>query len=77
MSGDAATHDRILSDALVNNLQDVDVIVLAQASMARVVQAMPPGMLRPPVLSSPELAVKQARDVLASVRTSEMAGAAG
>jgi len=77
LSGDTGTHDRILSDALVNNLQDVDVIVLAQASMARVVQAMPPGMLRPPVLSSPELAVKQARDVLASVRTSEMAGAAG
>jgi len=34
--------------------------------MARVVQALPEGTLTMPVLSSPELAVMQARDVLAS-----------
>lgn len=66
LSGDTATHDRILTHALLNDMRDVDVIVLAQASMARVVATLPPGSLAAPVLSSPELAVKQARDVLAS-----------
>lgn len=77
LAGDTETHDRMLSTALTNDLQNVDVIVLAQASMARVVQSMPAGALHAPVLSSPELAVRQTRDVLASLRTAEMAGAAG
>ena len=66
LAGDTAMHDRILSNALRVDMKDVDVVVLAQASMARVVQALPEGTLTMPVLSSPELAVMQARDVLAS-----------
>lgn len=64
LAGDTATHDRILTAALLEDMQGVDLVVLAQASMARVVQAMPPGTLAMPVLSSPELAVRQAKQVL-------------
>lgn len=64
LAGDTATHDRILTKSLVEDLKDVDLIVLAQASMARVVKALPEGALRVPVFSSPELAVRQAHDVL-------------
>jgi Asp/Glu/hydantoin racemase len=64
LAGDTTTHDRILSEALRNEMKDVDVVILAQASMARVVKAMPKGSLSVPVLSSPELAVKSARAIL-------------
>jgi Asp/Glu/hydantoin racemase len=65
LMGDNETHDRILRKALVEDLNGVDAIVLAQASMARVVATLPPGALRAPVLSSPELAVLRARQLLA------------
>lgn len=64
MSGDGATHDRIVSEALLTRMQDVDVIVLAQASIARVIDGLPPGALKPPVLASPELGVRSVRKVL-------------
>jgi Asp/Glu/hydantoin racemase len=67
LTGDTATHDRVLSRALRDEMQGVDVIVLAQASMARVVKAMPKGSLQAPVLSSPELAVQRARAILTEV----------
>ena len=65
IAGDTETHDRILREALMNDLNGVDLIVLAQASMARVVATLPPGALRAPVLSSPELAVLRARQMMA------------
>lgn len=65
MAGDTETHDRILREALMEDLKGVDVIVLAQASMARVVSTLAPGALRAQVLSSPELAVLRAREALA------------
>jgi Asp/Glu/hydantoin racemase len=68
LAGDTATHDRVLSRALRNEMEGVDVIVLAQASMARVVKAMPQGSLSSPVLSSPELAVRSASRVLDGLR---------
>jgi hypothetical protein len=64
LAGDTATHDSILSQSLVNGMKGVDVVVLAQASMARVVKAMPDGTLAMPVLSSPELAVRRAHSIL-------------
>jgi Asp/Glu/hydantoin racemase len=66
LSGDTATHDRLVSEALTERMRDVDVIVLAQASMARVVAALPPGALKVPVLSSPEPGVRQVREVFAA-----------
>ncbi len=64
LAGDTETHDRILRKALMEDLKGVDLIVLAQASMARVVATLPPGSLAVPVLSSPELAVLCARAAL-------------
>lgn len=67
MAGDGATHDRIVGDALTRAMRDMDAIVLAQASMARVVESLPAGAVAAPVLSSPELGMERARDVLAGL----------
>jgi Asp/Glu/hydantoin racemase len=67
-SGDAATHDRIVSENLLSLMDDVDAIVLAQASMARVVESIPVDNRRVPILSSPRLAVEQAAGVLEQLR---------
>jgi Asp/Glu/hydantoin racemase len=64
LKGDNATHDRLLSDSLMRLVEEVDVVVLAQASMARVVRELPPEATRIPMLSSPELAVRSARAAL-------------
>lgn len=65
LTGDTVTHDRMVHRALTDDLKGVDVIVLAQASMARAVATLAPGTLKAPVLSSPELAVRRARQALA------------
>jgi Asp/Glu/hydantoin racemase len=64
MAGDSKTHDEIVKGALLNEMRGTDVVVLAQASMARVVAAMEPGVLKMPVLSSPELGVQRMAEVL-------------
>lgn len=64
LAGDNHTHDQIVSEALLRLMPSVDVVVLAQASMARVVQSLPPSLLTRPVLSSPEPAVRRAREIL-------------
>ncbi len=58
MSGDGARHDALVSDALKRMATKVDVIVLAQASMARVVDALPAEAKPVPILSSPRSAVE-------------------
>jgi Asp/Glu/hydantoin racemase len=63
MAGDGATHDVKVAAALKELSQQVDVIVLAQASMARVVEALRPEDKRVPILASPGIAV----DYLATV----------
>ena len=63
MSGDAATHDAKVAAALKELSQQVDVIVLAQASMGRVVDALKPEDKRVLILASPGIAV----DFLATV----------
>jgi Asp/Glu/hydantoin racemase len=64
IAGDTATHDRIVSESLIKLAAEVDVVVLAQASMARVVEQLPREAVRVPILSSPELAVRSARSAL-------------
>jgi Asp/Glu/hydantoin racemase len=64
LAGDTETHDLIVSEALNDLARNVDAIVLAQASMARVVRQLGPETLKTPILSSPELAVRQARTLL-------------
>ena len=61
-------HDRIVRGYLQALAGRVDVILLAQASMARVADSLPPDPKRVPILASPRLAVERARDVLAQVQ---------
>jgi len=63
MSGQPAVHDAKVAAALKELSQQVDVIVLAQASMARVVDTLAPEDKRVPILASPAIAV----DYLATV----------
>jgi hypothetical protein len=63
MNGDAARHDAVIAAALEELVAEVDVIALAQASMARVVDHLPAAQHRVPILASPPLAV----DYLATV----------
>ena len=63
MNGDAAAHDAKVAAALKELSHQVDVIVLAQASMARVVDTLAPEDRRVPILASPGIAV----DYLATV----------
>ena len=58
ISGNTATHDKIVSGGILELAGQVDVIVLAQASMARVVSTLPADKLTVPVLASPRLAIE-------------------
>ena len=60
--GDEATHDRILLEALPGLAARVDLVLLAQASMARLRPSLPE--LGVPVLTSPALAVQRLRSAL-------------
>lgn len=62
--GDGAEHDRLVAAGLRELAKDVDVIVLAQASMARVVDSLPAEDKATPILSSPELGLRRARKTL-------------
>ena len=63
VSGDAVRHDEMVAAALKELADEVDVIALAQASMARVVETLSEADRRVPILASPPLAV----DYLATV----------
>ena len=58
MSGDPATHDVKVSATLKELSKQVDVIVLAQASMARVVETLKAEDKRVPILASPSIAME-------------------
>ena len=62
LAGRPDQHDQLVSEALQKLMKSVDVIVLAQASMARVVAQMP--VNGTPILSSPRLAVESVRERL-------------
>jgi Asp/Glu/hydantoin racemase len=66
-AGDMESHDRLLRETLHSLMSRCDVIVLAQASMARVVETIPAEAQTIPILTSPRLAVEQARDVLSKL----------
>lgn len=58
MAGDAKRHDQLVADALKQLAQQVDVILLAQASMARVVDTLSEEDKRVPILTSPPTALQ-------------------
>ena len=64
MSGDAATHDKKVGDALKQLVNEVDVIVLAQASMARVVDTLTDAEKKVPILASPPIAMEYLKTIL-------------
>lgn len=63
-AGDTATHDRLVIAGIRELMPQVDVIVLAQASMARAANAIPEAERSAPILSSPRLAVVAAHKVI-------------
>lgn len=64
MSGDAAKHDEMVASALKELSTQVDVILLAQASMARVVSTLDNLDKKVPIIASPPEAVKHLASVL-------------
>lgn len=64
MNGDTATHDKMVAAALKDLSAKVDVILLAQASMARVVDTLDPADKKVPILASPAIAIKHLASLL-------------
>lgn len=56
LAGEMDTHDRIVADGLKAAFSQADVVMLAQASMARVLQQLPTPPV--PVLTSPESGIR-------------------
>lgn len=63
LAGDAVRHDQLVQTEIQRAMQENDVVVLAQGSMARLVPLIQ-GAATVPVLSSPRLGVAAVRDAL-------------
>jgi Asp/Glu/hydantoin racemase len=66
LDGDTARHDALVSQGLRELIPNVDVVVLAQASMARIVDALPQSEKSVPIYSSPRLAVERLARMISS-----------
>jgi len=66
MAGDTARHDALVAEGLRDLIPNVDVIVLAQASMARIVDNLPDTDKLVPIYSSPRLAVEHLARMVAA-----------
>lgn len=64
MDGNAKKHDEMVAKALKELSDEVDVILLAQASMARVVDSLAEQDKKVPILSSPSIAIKHLAAIL-------------
>jgi Asp/Glu/hydantoin racemase len=64
MSGNAAEHDVIVTNALRELSTEVDVILLAQASMARVVNGLDEADKKVPIVASPPNAIKYLASII-------------
>lgn len=64
LAGDREQHDELVRKGLRDLLGRVDVVVLAQASMARVVETVPEAERTVPVLSSPRLGMQSVAALL-------------
>jgi len=74
-SGDGAHHDALVNAALQELGASVDVIVLAQASMARAVggaSTLRVGEREVPILTSPRLGVERLRDVVGAAGSKQV-----
>ena len=64
LHGDGDTHDRLVCQAVLDLAQRTEVVVLAQASIARVLAVLDIAAVEAPVLSSPHLALRQVAELL-------------
>jgi Asp/Glu/hydantoin racemase len=64
MQGQTATHDGMVASALCELSDEVDVILLAQASMARVVANISDHVKKVPILASPPIAIQHLATIL-------------
>jgi len=64
LEGDEVKHDELVQKAVKQLAEEVEVILLAQASTARVVEVIPKGACKVPILTSPHTALDQVRKVL-------------
>jgi len=65
--GDTEVHDRIIREHLAGLSKRIDVVALAQASMARVADLLPEAERQAPVLTSPRPGVERLREILDSL----------
>lgn len=68
LSGDGTTHDKLVKETVLELADRVDVVILAQASMARVLDVIPEAERPVPILSSPHLALERARELLGTTQ---------
>jgi Asp/Glu/hydantoin racemase len=68
-AGNGESHDGLVAEAALSLAGHSDVVVLAQASMARALAAMPKDQRPAPILSSPHLALAQVKKLLADLPT--------
>jgi Asp/Glu/hydantoin racemase len=68
-AGNGESHDRLVAEAALSLAGHSDVVVLAQASMARALAAMPKNQRPAPILSCPHLALAQVKKLLADLPT--------
>ena len=64
MGGKPEIHDQMVAKALKELAENVDVILLAQASMARVVGQLSEADKKVPILASPEIAMQYLAEIL-------------
>lgn len=66
LSGNGEYHDNLVKEVVMNLSPQVDVVILAQASMARVLQVIPEPDRVVPILTSPHLALRKIRELFLS-----------
>jgi aspartate/glutamate racemase len=64
LSGNMTEHDRLVKAAVQAASDNADLVVLAQASMARVLNCTPDVERRLPILTSPHTALERLREIL-------------
>lgn len=64
LKGESRKHDELVISAIQEISPKVEVIVLAQASLARVMEHLPKDPMQIPILASPYLVLKQAKEIL-------------
>ena len=67
VSGDTDTHDRLVRKELRDLAREVDVVILAQASMARVVESIEERGRKTPILTSPRFALERTKQLLEEI----------